>query len=124
MPLTTYESSYGENTDANVTIRAIPWASNYTVVVQSGGSMPVTRSYRAMVYSEDDYLNLRGQRGAIGNLLTPREQVRPAILTNCKRGDMQDPNGWDKGKVTTGTATGFIPISGVQSIELTFTMLT
>lgn len=105
-------SSYGEDTQANVTIRPVPYAQTYTIVVQSGGSMPVTRTYRAVVYTEDAYLNLRGQRGAIGNLITPREPVRSAVLTDCRRSDMQAIN------FTTSSA------SGLQTIELSFTMLT
>jgi hypothetical protein len=72
----------------------------------------VTRNYRAIVYSEQDYLALRGQRGQIGMLLTPRE-IGPlnvgylAVLTDCKRGDFQDPRSTDS----------------AQSIEVGFTMI-
>jgi hypothetical protein len=99
-------SGYGESTDANLTIEPIPWAQTYTVVVQGAaapggttGSMPVMRQYRAIVYTEVDYLLLRGQRGQQGILLTPREggvgssgAARPAVLTKCDRADFQDPN--------------------------------
>ncbi len=105
-------SSYGEDTSANVTVRSVPWAQVYTVVVQSGGSQPVTRTYRALVYTEDAYLNLRGQRGLTGLLITPREPVRSAVMTACRRADFQSP-------IFTTSA-----LSGTQTIELSFTMLT
>ena len=112
-------NSYGEDTQANVTIRAIPWSDTYTIIVQgvpaSGGgpigSKAVTRNYRAVVYSETDYLNLRGQRGQQGLVLTPREvglgTGYQAVLMEVKRSDRQDP---------TNPA-------GPQTIEISFTML-
>lgn len=107
-------SSYGEETNANMTIRPVPWANiaTYTVVMQSGGSMPVTRTYRAVVYTEDAYLLLRGQRGQVGFLVTPREPSRSAVLTSCKRSDFQDPY------------FGASATSGMQTLDLSFTMLT
>lgn len=112
-------NSYQETTQANVTVRAIPWSQVYTIVVQglpsspgaTIGSKPVTRTYKAVVYTETDYLNLRGQRGQSGLLLTAREVGTgtgyQALLTDCKRADKQDP--------TTTT--------GPQTIEVSFTML-
>jgi hypothetical protein len=109
-------NQYGENTDANVTIRVVPWANTglYTVVVQSGGSGIVTRTYKAIVYSENDYSNLRFQRGLTGQLVTPREAPRPAVLTNCKRADFQAPLLISPVNLIT---------DGIQSMEMTFTML-
>lgn len=91
-------SSYGEQTEANLTIRAIPWAPTYTVIVQGAastqgatlGSKAVTRTYKAIVYTETDYLLLRGQRGQIGALLTARQTVLQAVMTDCKRDSFQD----------------------------------
>lgn len=117
------QNSYGEQTEANLTIRAIPWSGVYTVVVQgaastpgaSVGSNPVTRSYRALVFTETDYLLLRGQRGQIGYLITPREPG-PAplpspgyivVMTDCKRADLQDINS----------------INGPVTLDVGFTML-
>lgn len=109
------QSAYGESTEANLTIRAMPWAPSYTVIVQGAastqgasiGSKAVTRNYRCLVYTETDYLNLRGQRGQIGTLTTPRQSALLAILTDCKRANFQDPT----------------DVTGPQTIEVNFTML-
>lgn len=101
-------NGYGETTEANAVVTAIPWAPTYAVVVQSGGSNPVQRRYRAIVYSEADYLLLRGQRGAIGTLASAREPANAAVLMSCNRADFQDPTS----------------VVGSQSIEVGFTMIT
>lgn len=113
------QNGYSEVTQANLTIRAVPWSGAYTIIVQGAastggaavGSKAVTRTYRAVVYTETDYLLLRGQRGQIGLLFTVREPGPgtgyQAVLTDCKRAELQDIN----------TPTG------AQTIEVGFTML-
>lgn len=114
-------NSYGEDTEANVNVRAIPWSGTYKIIAQGVapspganiGSKAVTRDYKAVVYSETDYLNIRGQRGQTGTLLTPRETGiadagYQAVLMQCRRGDKQDPT----------------DPAGPLTISLKFTMLT
>jgi len=89
------QNSYQENTQANATIRAVPWAATYTVVVQARGIAPRTRQYRAVLYMEQDYLNLQAAVGQTGILQTPREPnvaaVQNAVLLECRRDDLQNP---------------------------------
>ncbi len=91
-------SGYGDEVEANATIRPIPYAPTYTVVVQVRGVNAKKRSYRGLLYLESDYRTLASLVGQVGILATPREAAPSppgttnAVLTSCKRGDMQNPS--------------------------------
>lgn len=105
------QNAYGETNDANATIRVVPWASTYTVVAQIKGLQPRTRTYRAVLYTEQDYLNLQSVVNQTGILQTAREPnvggTTNAILMNLKRDDLQNPS----------DATGEL------TVQMTFQML-
>lgn len=91
------QQGYGETVGSNATVRPIPWAASYTVVIQVGGLQPITRQYRAVVWSETDYGALRSVVGQFGALTTQREGgPQAAMLNSIRRSDMQsqvDPKG-------------------------------
>jgi hypothetical protein len=111
-------SGYGESVPANFTARAIPWSPTLSVVVQSGGLNPITRTYQATVYQESDYQALRSIVGFLGTLTTPREGVvpataAPAMLSGVRRGNYQYP-AWPGDDTGDGR--------DIQTLQLDFVM--
>lgn len=106
-------SAYSEDTAANMTVRPVPYAPTYTVVVQVRGFQPRQRRYRCLLYLEADYARLSSLVGQAGILTTPREPAplppgtQNAVLTAVRRGEFQNPSNSD----------------GEQTVELEFVML-
>jgi len=99
--------SYQAPVEANQTVESIPWAQTYSVVRHYAGIKPLTRQYRALVYTTEDMIALAIRVGATGTLLTPRQQSVTASL------DKIDP--W-------GDYDRSVP-DGALSILLSFTLL-
>jgi hypothetical protein len=102
-------NGYSSTVEANKTVRAIPWSQVYSVVLQRGGLNPHVRSYRALVYTEADFIQLALLVNvAAGVLITPREPTGvQANLDLFRRGQSTD-----RGSVT-----------GLTEVELSFTIL-
>ena len=100
-------NGYASTVEGNRTIRVIPWAPVYSVVVQRGGINPLTRRYTAVVYTEADFIGLALQVNFQGTLVTPREASTLCNLDSIARGDGLDPGD---------------PL-GLSSITLNFTAL-
>lgn len=100
-------NGYSSTVEANRRIIAIPWAQGYSVVVQRGGLNPHVRRYRALVYTESDFIGLALQVNVAGTLQTPREGPVLANLDSMSRGDTLDPT---------------IP-TGATAVDLVFTPL-
>ena len=85
-------NGYSSKVEGNRTVRAVPWANTYNVVIQYGGLQPLTRRYRALVYSEADFLALALLVNNTALLQTPREPTPTlASLDSIEREDT-DPN--------------------------------
>ena len=100
-------NGYTGPVEANRTVEPIPWAQVYSVVRQDGGLLPHTRQYRALVYLEQDFINLAVQVHKVGTLTTPREGSVLAALEKVERGQDVDP--------TTPT--------GMTTVQMDFTIL-
>lgn len=99
-------NGYSSKVEGNRTVRAVPWANTYNVVIQYGGLQPLTRRYRALVYSEADYLALALLVNTTGELVTPRESTPTLASLDSVERDETDPTS---------------PV-GQTSITLNFTM--
>ncbi len=84
-------NGYGWTSEANTTIRLIPWATSRSIVVQSAGQLPWERRYRAIFYTENDFNFFMTAVSATGTLITPREPSILVQLAKCERDDMQAP---------------------------------
>lgn len=79
---------YSSSVEANATVKSVPWAAAYAVVVQSAGILPLPRQYKVILWTEADYLALALQVNKSGTLTTPREGAVAAFLNKIERGEV------------------------------------
>ena len=85
-------NGYQSKVEGNRTVRMVPWSQTYNPVIQYGGLQPLTRRYRALVYSEDDYLALALLVNTANYLVTPREPGPVLASLDSIERDDTDPN--------------------------------
>ena len=79
--------------EANRTVREIPWAQTYSVVIQRGGINALVRRYRALVYTEADFLALALLVNLPGGVLTTPREPNPTAA-NLDSIDREAPIDW------------------------------